>query len=65
MSFCFSCLDIVAPDVLHRHVKSISDSATKHLHFQAPEIDGGLYRYVCMIRKAIKEKHLLMLAYFL
>ncbi|CAF4959236.1 unnamed protein product, partial [Rotaria socialis] len=31
-----------APDVLHRHVKSITDSPTKHLHFQAPEIDDEL-----------------------
>jgi hypothetical protein len=37
------CIHIVAPDVLHRHVKSISDSAAKNLHFQAPEIDTGLY----------------------
>ena len=35
------CVYIVAPDVLHRHVKSISDSAAKNLHFQAPEIDTG------------------------
>ena len=33
---------LVAPDVLHRHVKSISDAAAKNLHFQAPEIDAGL-----------------------
>lgn len=33
---------LVAPDVLHRHVKSISDSVAKNLHFQAPEIDTGL-----------------------
>lgn len=33
---------LVAPDVLHRHVKSISDTAAKNLHFQAPEIDTGL-----------------------
>lgn len=32
----------IAPDVLHRHVKSISDSAAKNLHFQAPEIDTEL-----------------------
>jgi hypothetical protein len=38
-----SCIYIVAPDVLHRHVKSISDSAAKNLHFLAPEIDAGIY----------------------
>ncbi|CAF3365972.1 unnamed protein product [Rotaria socialis] len=38
----FADLEIVAPDVLHRHVKSISDSAAKNLHFQAPEIDTEL-----------------------
>ncbi|CAF1077363.1 unnamed protein product [Adineta steineri] len=32
----------IAPDVLHRHVKSISDSAAKNLHYQAPEIDEEL-----------------------
>ncbi|CAF1022694.1 unnamed protein product [Rotaria sp. Silwood1] len=32
----------LAPDVLHRHVKSISDPSAKHLHFQAPEIDDEL-----------------------
>jgi len=32
---------LVAPDVLHRHVKSISDSSAKNLHFQAPEFDEG------------------------
>ncbi|CAF0823593.1 unnamed protein product [Adineta ricciae] len=32
----------IAPDVLHRHVKSISDSSAKNLHFQAPEIDEEL-----------------------
>jgi serine/threonine protein kinase len=32
----------IAPDVLHRHVKSICDSAAKNLHFQAPEIDTEL-----------------------
>ncbi|CAF2702820.1 unnamed protein product [Rotaria sp. Silwood2] len=32
----------IAPDVLHRHVKSNSDSAAKNLHFQAPEIDTEL-----------------------
>lgn len=35
----FICL--VAPDVLHHHVKSISDSTAKNLHFRAPEIDTG------------------------
>ncbi|CAF0897501.1 unnamed protein product [Adineta steineri] len=38
----FADLGIVAPDVLHRHVKSISDSAAKNLHYQAPEIDEEL-----------------------
>lgn len=38
----FADLGIVAPDVLHRHVKSISDTAAKNLHFQAPEIDTEL-----------------------
>lgn len=33
---------LVAPDVLHRHVKSISDSSAKNLHFQAPEVDRGM-----------------------
>ncbi|CAF1080261.1 unnamed protein product [Rotaria magnacalcarata] len=32
----------LAPDVLHRHIKSITDSSAKHLHFQAPEIDDEL-----------------------
>jgi serine/threonine protein kinase len=32
----------LAPDVLHRHVKSLSDSSAKNLHFQAPEIDEEL-----------------------
>jgi len=32
----------IAPDVLHRHVKSISDSSARNIHFQAPEIDTGL-----------------------
>ncbi|CAF0792372.1 unnamed protein product [Rotaria sordida] len=32
----------LAPDVVHRHVKSISDPSAKHLHFQAPEIDDEL-----------------------
>jgi hypothetical protein len=41
-----SCIYIVAPDVLHRHVKSISDSAAKNLHFLAPEIDAGIYIYI-------------------
>lgn len=44
-------MHIVAPDVLHRHVKSITDSAAKNLHFQAPEIDTGLY---LMIPKKIR-----------
>ncbi|UJR27832.1 hypothetical protein I4U23_009099 [Adineta vaga] len=38
----FADMEIVAPDVLHRHVKSITDSAAKNLHFQAPEIDEEL-----------------------
>jgi serine/threonine protein kinase len=37
-------ISIVAPDVLHRHVKSITDSKAKNLHFQAPEIDTELDR---------------------
>jgi len=40
------CIYLVAPDVLHRHVKSISDSTAKNLHFQAPEIDTGFYIYI-------------------
>ncbi|CAF1080241.1 unnamed protein product [Rotaria magnacalcarata] len=38
----FADLGVVAPDVLHRHIKSITDSSAKHLHFQAPEIDDEL-----------------------
>ncbi|UJR21827.1 hypothetical protein I4U23_024901 [Adineta vaga] len=38
----FADVGIVAPDVLHRHVKSLSDSAAKNLHFQAPEIEAEL-----------------------
>ncbi|CAF1286115.1 unnamed protein product [Rotaria sordida] len=38
----FADLEIVAPDVLHRHVKSNSDSAAKILFFKAPEIDTEL-----------------------
>jgi nuclear receptor-binding protein len=38
----FADLGIVAPDVLHRHVRSISDSTARNLHFQAPEIDTDL-----------------------
>lgn len=38
----FADLGIVAPDVLHRHVKSLSDTSAKNLHFQAPEIDHEL-----------------------
>ncbi len=34
-------LILVAPDVLHRHVKSLTDPSAKNLHFQAPEIDEG------------------------
>lgn len=34
---------LVAPDVLHRHVKSLSDSSARNLHFQAPEIDTGIF----------------------
>ncbi|CAF3563376.1 unnamed protein product [Rotaria sp. Silwood1] len=32
----------IAPDVLHHHVKSNSDSTAKNLHFRAPEIDTEL-----------------------
>ena len=35
-------LILVAPDVLHRHVKSLSDPSAKNLHFQAPEIEEEL-----------------------
>ena len=35
---------LVAPDVLHRHVKSISDASAKNLHFLAPEVDTGLLK---------------------
>ncbi|CAF1078974.1 unnamed protein product [Adineta steineri] len=38
----FADVGIVAPDVLHRHVKRITDSAAKNLHFQAPEINTEL-----------------------
>ncbi|CAF0768953.1 unnamed protein product [Didymodactylos carnosus] len=34
----FETLGLVAPDVLHHHVKSIPDSTAKNLHFQAPEM---------------------------
>ncbi|CAF0719551.1 unnamed protein product [Adineta ricciae] len=38
----FVDVGIVAPDVLHRHVKSFSDSAAKNVHFRAPEFDAEL-----------------------
>ncbi|CAF0812503.1 unnamed protein product, partial [Didymodactylos carnosus] len=38
----FETLGLVAPDVLHHHVKSIPDSTAKNLHFQAPEMAGEL-----------------------
>jgi hypothetical protein len=34
---------LVAPDVLHHHVKSIPDSSAKNLHFQAPEMTDGWF----------------------